>query len=312
MRNTNSSYRFPPDSGLGIAPAASSTAFAAIIPGTAMFGNFIYFIVVLLIYTTYPPAESPRFGPVETAILFALLFLAYGSFCRLQFRRLEGRIHREGFSRLDLDFHRIQTRMSVAAILLFGFDLYGLHLVEYTTGIPILDAVPTFRALLFLGVFLLYLAILWGVSHRVYARLYGSAISRTSYVLSNAALSVPVLLPWLVLSGVADLVGLLPFDAPKRFLGHPRRAGPLFPLLPRPGRPAGTASDPAILALPSSGTRLPSVPDRAALSSGRAGLRRHSVLAHLRRADDYRRGHGAGPEISLYPGHGGPAGSART
>lgn len=186
-----------------------------------MFGNFIYFIVVLLIYTTYPPAESPRFGPVETAILFALLFLAYGSFCRLQFRRLEGRIHREGFSRLDLDFHRIQTRMSMAAILLFGFDLYGLHLVEYTTGIPILDAVPTFRALLFLGVFLLYLAILWGVSHRVYARLYGSAISRTSYVLSNAALSVPVLLPWLVLSGVADLVGLLPFDAPKRFLDTP-------------------------------------------------------------------------------------------
>lgn len=186
-----------------------------------MFGNFIYFIVVLLLYTTYPPAESPRFGPLETATLFVLFFLVYGSFCRLQFLRLEGRVRREGFSRLDHDFHRIQTRMSVAAILLFGLDLYGLNLVEYTRGIPLLDLVPTLRALLFVGVFLLYLAIMWGASHRAYARLYGSPVSRRAYVLSSAAFSVPVLLPWLVLSGVADLIAVLPFDAPRQFLATP-------------------------------------------------------------------------------------------
>jgi Zn-dependent protease with chaperone function len=183
-----------------------------------MFGNFIYFIVVLLLYTTYPPAESPRFGPVETLSLFLLLYVAYASFCRLQFQRLENRIHREGFSRLDHDFSRVQTRMSAAAIALFAMDLYGLHLVEYTFGIPVLDAAPTLRALLFLGVFILYLIIMWATSHRVYVKLYGSRISRESYVLSNAAFSVPVLLPWLVLSGVADLIGLLPFAAPKAFL----------------------------------------------------------------------------------------------
>jgi len=183
-----------------------------------MFGNFIYFIVVLLLYTTYPPTESPRFGSAETFTLFFLLYVAYASFCRLQFQRLENRIHREGFTRLDHDFSRIQTRMSVAAIGLFAMDLYGLHLVEHTRGIPFLDAAPTLRALLFIGAFLLYLMIMWATSHRAYVRLYGSRISRRGYVLSNAAFSVPVLLPWLVLSGVADLIGLLPFAAPKAFL----------------------------------------------------------------------------------------------
>ncbi|MFP4030007.1 MAG: M48 family metalloprotease [Desulfococcaceae bacterium] len=183
-----------------------------------MFGNFIYFVVVLLLYTTYPPAESPRFGPVETATLLILLYVAYASFCRLQFQRVENRIHRDGFSRLDHDFSRIQTRMSVAAIGLFAVDLYGLHLVEHTRGVHLLDAAPTLRAFLFIGLFLLYLMIMWATSHRVYVRLYGSRISRRGYVLSNAAFSAPVLLPWLILSGVADLIGLLPFAAPKAFL----------------------------------------------------------------------------------------------
>jgi Zn-dependent protease with chaperone function len=183
-----------------------------------MFGNFIYFIVVLLLYTTYPPGETPRFPPLETFVLWVLLYLTYGSFCRLQFLRLESRVRRDGFSRLDHDFSRIQTRMSVTAILLFAVDLYGLQLVEYTLDNPLLNAVPTLRALLFLGMFLLYLMIMWGSAHRAYVRLYGSGISRWNYVLSNAAFSVPVLLPWLVLSGVADLIGALPLPGLKEFL----------------------------------------------------------------------------------------------
>ena len=35
-----------------------------------MFGNFIYFIVALLIYSTYQPSEQTNFAPLDTLIYF--------------------------------------------------------------------------------------------------------------------------------------------------------------------------------------------------------------------------------------------------
>jgi hypothetical protein len=37
-----------------------------------MYANFIYFILVLLIYTTYYPPEKPYVGSLGTACLFGL------------------------------------------------------------------------------------------------------------------------------------------------------------------------------------------------------------------------------------------------
>ena len=35
-----------------------------------MFVNFIYFIIVLLIYATYLPPDEPNFSSLETSLLF--------------------------------------------------------------------------------------------------------------------------------------------------------------------------------------------------------------------------------------------------
>ena len=45
-----------------------------------MFTNFIYFIVVLLIYTTYLPSEEPRFGPVLSGLSVLFLGLIFSLF----------------------------------------------------------------------------------------------------------------------------------------------------------------------------------------------------------------------------------------
>jgi hypothetical protein len=69
-------------------------------------------------------------------------------------------------------------------------------------------------------------------------------------VTSNIAFSVPVLLPWLLLSGVADLILALPFDLPRQVLTSPEgeTAYFLFFLVCR-GRDR-SADYPEILALP--------------------------------------------------------------
>lgn len=183
-----------------------------------MFGNFIYFIVVLLIYLTHPASEDTDFTGPETFLLFFCLTAGFAALTRLQFRRFEKRIFRENPAHLDHRFHQLLTRQSVIAIFLFAADIYWLNLPAFFTGIRLFDLIPTCQALVFLGIFLGYLSIVWACAHEAYQKLYTSGLSARSYVISNISFAIPVLLPWLLLSGVADLIHALPFDLPGQLL----------------------------------------------------------------------------------------------
>lgn len=184
-----------------------------------MFTNFIYFIVVLLIYTTYLPSEEPRFGPVLSGSSVLFLGLIFSLFVAARFHRLKQRIDRgENFVRLDHQYNALMNRLSIAAIVLFGINIYGLNLVESLALVPIFAGFPTLQAVCCLLVFVAYLSVIWYFAYPAYRQLYGSRVSRRSYVLSNISFSVPVLIPWLVLSGIADLIQALPFETPKRWL----------------------------------------------------------------------------------------------
>jgi len=183
-----------------------------------MFGNFIYLIIALLVYATYQPAESTNFTLFKALVLFFLLILLFGWFVRFQFQRIQLRIARDSFARLDHRFTSIQTRLSVMAILLFAINIYGLNLSAFLLRMPLLSLVPTLTALIFLMLFIAYLAIIWAFAYDTQRVLYRSDISRRSYILSNISISVPVLLPWLLLSGISDMINILPFEIPKRIL----------------------------------------------------------------------------------------------
>ncbi len=183
-----------------------------------MFGNFLYFIIVLLIYLTYQPSEETYFSGLESLTLFIGLIAAFFYLTLFLFRRVEKRVGIGDFNRLDHQFHAILTRQSIMAIFIFAIDIYGLNLSSFLIDVWLFTKVPTLEALLFLGLFVFYLALVWACAHGPYKKLYRSDISRRSYVLSNITFSVPVLLPWLLLSGFADLIKALPFEWPARFL----------------------------------------------------------------------------------------------
>ena len=183
-----------------------------------MFGNFLYFIIVLLIYLTYQPTEETNFNGLETVTLFIGFIALFFYFTAFLFRRLEKRIASNDFAALDTQFHSILMRQSIMAIVVFAIDIYGLSLSSFLIDIPIFSAIPTLEALLFLGLFVFYLALVWSCAYGPYKKLYRSDISQRSYVLSNITFSIPVLLPWLILSGFADLIKALPFEWPAHFL----------------------------------------------------------------------------------------------
>jgi Zn-dependent protease with chaperone function len=183
-----------------------------------MFSNFIYFIIVLLIYSTYQPSGKTNFASLETFFLFIGLIVIFTWITWMQFRRIEKGFSKGIVSQLSHKFGSTLTRQSIMAIVLFSIDIYGLNLSSFFTNIHFFALIPTVQALLFLGLFTGYLAIVWACAHGTYKILSGSDLSRRSYILSQISFSVPVLLPWLLLSGVADIINALPFEPPKRFL----------------------------------------------------------------------------------------------
>ncbi len=183
-----------------------------------MFSNFIYFIVVLLIYSTYQPSENTNFTGTESIFLFVCLIVIFAALTWIQFHRVEKQILKQRPFHHDHKFRSTLTRQSIMAILLFSIDIYGLKLSSFLMNIPFLNIIPTFQALLFLMLFTGYLAIVWACAYSPYRRLYPTDLPRKTYVLSQISSSIPILLPWFLLSGIADIINVLPFDLPKRFL----------------------------------------------------------------------------------------------
>ncbi len=183
-----------------------------------MFANFIYIIVVLLIYTTHQPPEETNFPPFETGLLFLSLVVLFAYFNWKQFHKLNHDVAIGRFSNLDHKFNLLLTRQSVMAVLLFVINIYALNLPSFLLNTAVFSKIPTIQALAFLGLFLFYLAIIWACAHETYRRLYSSTLSKKAYIWSNISFSVPILLPWILLSGVSDLIQALPFKLPKQFL----------------------------------------------------------------------------------------------
>jgi len=183
-----------------------------------MFGNFIYFILVLLIYLTYQPSDETFFTTIDSFTLFFCLIFLFSFLTRFQFQRIARRIAKGQYLRIDHQFNTAVLQQSIMAILLFAINIYGLNLPSFLVGLTPFKTIPTLSALIFLLLFVFYLAIVWSFAYGPYQMLYRPGISRRTYVVSNISFSIPVLLPWLFLSGILDIIHVLPFEWPKRFL----------------------------------------------------------------------------------------------
>ena len=186
-----------------------------------MFANFIYFIIALLILALYQPPDELPISLVQAFIGFLSLSALYALYVRCLFRRLIRRLQWETPALLDHRFSQLSTRCAVLALILLTVDIWWLHLPAFLQSIHLFKILPTLNSLLFLLLFVGYLAIVWLFSYDAHKLIYRTDISRRSYVYSNIAFSVPVLIPWVLLFGITDIVQLLPFDLPKKILEDP-------------------------------------------------------------------------------------------
>ncbi|MGB5986119.1 MAG: M48 family metalloprotease, partial [Desulfobacterales bacterium] len=94
-------------------------------------------------------------------------------------------------------------------------------LPAFTTDWPLFQRLPTLEGLLFMGLFIGHLLLMWNVAYETHRRVLSSELGRREYVNSHLMFNLPVLLPWLLLSGIVDLINLLPFPALQRLIATP-------------------------------------------------------------------------------------------
>jgi Zn-dependent protease with chaperone function len=186
-----------------------------------MYRNFIYFILVILIYTTYLPPEAPYLSPFDTAAAFFALLAIFVLVTQASFQALSRRIGQRGSHGLHGQFDRLFDRQAIMAVVIFAIDIYILNLKLFVKPHPLFSFSPTLVALLFILLFVFHLAVIWTIAYGPYRRLFQTKVTRRSYVLSNISFNLPIILPWLLISLGLDIIDALPFEAPKDLLATP-------------------------------------------------------------------------------------------
>ena len=186
-----------------------------------MFSNFIYLLVALVLYSTCDYPGSDAIMPDHGVPIALLLVGVFWSLCRFFLLRLEKQADHLSGQGPDISMDKLIARFSMGALCLFAVDLYLLHLNQLLDDLRIFQLFPTLEALVFLGVFLSYLVIVWSCAWPVQKKYFPGTVSKKDFVRSNISFSLPALLPWFLISLMTDLLELLPFEQPGAFLATP-------------------------------------------------------------------------------------------
>lgn len=182
-----------------------------------MFSNFLYFLIALVIYTSSELFEKPDSINLDGVYYSLISGLVFALVCHVSFRRLSRREKQQSLSGMDHSVNLAISRLSITAILLFAVNIYFFRLNHILADFPLFQWVPTFEAVLFLGVFFLYLVLIWNAAYNIQKRYFPGNITKKSFIFSNIAFSLPALLPWFCLSLLADLISILPYDPVRNF-----------------------------------------------------------------------------------------------
>ncbi len=184
-----------------------------------MFGNFIFLIIALLIYATYQPADAPRFGPGAAFLIFSLLLVIYAGMVRRYFNRIISAFKAgEPSSLLARQSQAGVKRYTIYALIVFAIDIYGLNLPAYFHASRVFQLLPTLEAVIFLALFIFYMAIVWSAAYAPHQQLFPNDLTWRAHITGHLLFNLPILLPWLTLSVCVDCINLLPFEGLKRFL----------------------------------------------------------------------------------------------
>ncbi|MCP4763098.1 MAG: M48 family metalloprotease, partial [archaeon] len=188
-----------------------------------MFSNFLYLITALVIYTTSELFQTDNIINLDkNSLLYSLIInILFIVICHIVFLRLKKKIDANPYAYFEHLINNYISRLSILALIVFAVNIYGFKLNLFFSKIAFFDLLPTAEAIIFLGLFLLYLIIIWDAAYGVQKHNFAGMLSKKEFILSNVSFSLPALLPWFCISILADLIKFLPWQGLNNILNTP-------------------------------------------------------------------------------------------
>lgn len=168
-----------------------------------IYNNLLYFITAIIIFSTGSVPDKPQIPFATAAIIFLLKGVAY--------HYLAHKAHASGRILSERRYFAVEQKFSILAIFLFAIDVYMLDIKYYLSFLSLKGYLPALLSLAGISLFFFYLALLWLAARENYGRIFGHRYTAREFVISNIKLNLPIVLPWLIISFIADFLKILPF-----------------------------------------------------------------------------------------------------
>ena len=163
-----------------------------------IYNNLLYFLVVILILTTNTAADHPQFPLLANLALFLLKALIYLG--------LQHHIFRKKWVNKAIAYNSAERQGSILAIICFSLDVYLLDCQHYFRMLPWAHTLPVVESLASIALFAGYLSFMWIKAGERYREIFHSRQTPRGFAWNNLKTNLPIILPWLCLSLLADLL----------------------------------------------------------------------------------------------------------
>ena len=172
-----------------------------------IYNNLLYFITVIIIFSTGSIPNEPQF-PFTVALL---LFLGKGAAYHYFVHHAHGR----GRVTSERHYFAIEQKFSIIAIFIFAIDVYLLDIKYYLSFLSVDGHLPVLLSLGGISLFFFYLSLLWLAARKNYGKIFGRLYTAREFIINNIKLNLPIILPWLIINFIADFLKILPFPLSK-------------------------------------------------------------------------------------------------
>lgn len=175
-----------------------------------MYTNLILFLVAIFLFSVVPIPEVPLLPGWQAFGFLVLLLGLYNQIASQLFSR--PRAFRVG------GYFRTEKQLSALALLFFGATLYLCDPKYYLSLFSFDDTMPALVNIAGLGLFVMYLSIMWRAGKKNYEQIFNRDLSTPSFIKSNIKTNLPIVLPWVVLSLLYDIFLLLPLPGLQKII----------------------------------------------------------------------------------------------
>ncbi len=168
-----------------------------------IYNNLLYLITVIIIFSTGSIPDEPQ---IPFGAAFIIFMLKGGGY-----HYLVHRAHAGGRASNDRQYFATEQKYSLLAIFIFAIDVYFLDIKYYLSFLSLNGNLPALLSLAGISLFFFYLSLLWLAARKNYSRIFGRRYSAKEFIILNIRLNLPIILPWLIISFIADFLKILPF-----------------------------------------------------------------------------------------------------